>query len=390
MLCAGHLLCACSFSPAGSAADTASDGGASFLDGASGDGQSRIDILYLPSEYELMGDGDLVLEDAVIDTGELTIANGDLAGSRFVPIPATDGPELAVLYVNSLTVTDGFDVSVIGNRPLAVIADTITIAGNLDGGGHSVVPGPGGELPGMGDGAGSPGVHADIYHDSGGGGGGMASAGGQGGDAGTTCGTQADGGTPGAMSDDETVSVLRGGAGGGAGAATICDPAPGGAGGGAIFLYAATSIQISGTISVGGGGGRGGDNCGGTDSGAGGGGGSGGVIVMQTPVVQHAGLLAANGGGGGGGASGPGSDGEPGLDGLASLDPATGGPDGGTYGAVGGNGATGQLAADPGGSHECDGNGGGGGGATGRIRLHTRGDVIGEGSSSPAVDLTSY
>ena len=110
---------------------------------------------------------------------------------------------------------------------------------------------------------------------------------------------------------------------------------PGGAGGGAIQIVSASSVHLSGVISVGGGGG-----------GPAAGGGGGGLVVIETPVLtmDATGGIAANGGGGGGGCNG--------TDATPDLVPAPGGTFGSSclpkYLSAGGSGAT-EVSAPTGG-----------------------------------------
>ena len=383
-------LAGCGFSTTIASNDPDSGGG----DGDSrGDGVVARDVPHIPASVETIGGLDVTLPNGtVIDTGAGTITPS-VAGAQIEIVaqePSGDG--LALIRARSITIASGATVRVVGSnqtpRPLVLFADRITIAGTLDGGAKRAVPGPGGRASG-GPGLGADGEHRDTFHDSGGGGGAYAVAASAGGDAGTTCGTQANGGNGGAVFGLASLDVLAGGAAGGAGASLVCTLGAPGAGGGAIQLSALTRLEITGAVTVGGGGGGGGINCGGSDTGGGSGGGSGGALYLDAPAIVLSGIVAAHGGGGGGGASSPGSNGGFGGDAAASLAQATGGISGGSYGTVGGKGATGALASTAGGNQGCDGNGAGGGGSVGRIVIHAPGAVTGGGMQSPTAMLVT-
>ena len=63
---------------------------------------------------------------------------------------------LAVLAVSQFNIDAGVTVRVFGALPLVVVSgSTITIAGNIDAGGHANAPGAGGSAPGAGTSAGN-------------------------------------------------------------------------------------------------------------------------------------------------------------------------------------------------------------------------------------------
>ncbi|ACY14632.1 hypothetical protein [Haliangium ochraceum] len=346
------------------------------------------DVAHVPDDRQLPGFDTLTLGTATIDTSALTVDGQDYpqsgAGIFFESVPQEGGgPELAVLHLGRLELTGG-TVSVTGSRPLVVIAqDEIIINGELSGAANLQTPGPGGFLPGEGEqsGAGGDGSN-DNLDDGGGGGAGHATAGARGGHG--DCGGCDLGGAGGQAYGDQGQTRLFGGSGGGA-AGNSCDAPPGGAGGGAIQLTAGVRIEIGGdgSIHVGGGGGSGGSNCPG-NAGGGGGGGAGGSIYLQAPVVNNVGTLAANGGGGG---SGRGNTSNPGQNGKASTEVASGGSSGG---GVGGNGGCGGASGDsscPQTGEDNEANGGGGGGAVGRIAVSSD-DFSDSGTTSPGVQTT--
>ncbi|HEX5061791.1 MAG TPA: hypothetical protein VFV99_20630 [Kofleriaceae bacterium] len=352
------------------------------------------DIPHVPATHEMPGIGDYMFTNTTIDTTTGTIQPPAPEGVVVAMVmQEPSGDELLVIRAHAISIPAATAVTVTGTRPLVLIADTITIAGLLDGSAHASVPGPGG----MGatavtkTGRGSDGVHTGASQDSGGGGGAYATNGATGGASGTatSCGSElANGGAGGQSWGTPTLDVLAGGAAGGIGSAVSCTPPPIGAGGGAIQVSAFTSLAITGAVNAGGGGGGMGLNCGTNDGSAASGGGSGGAIYLDAPLIELAGVIAANGGGGGGGGSSPGTNGSVGGDGLPSTMYASGGAAGGSYGANGGRGGIGTAGPTAGGNHTCDGNAGGGGGSVGYIVMHAKaGGVSGTGVQSPAATL---
>jgi len=352
------------------------------------------DIPHVPASHEAPGAGDYVFAITTIDTATGMIqppAPDGVVVTMVMQEPS--GDELFVIRAHSISIPAAIAVTVTGTRPLVLIADTITIAGLLDGGAHADVPGPGGigasATTKMGRGA--DGVHTGASQDSGGGGGAYATRGADGGASGTStsCATElATGGAGGQTWGTAALAVLAGGAAGGIGSAVACTPSKIGAGGGAIQVSAFSSLTITGAVNAGGGGGGFGLNCGANESGAAAGGGSGGSIYLDAPLIELQGVIAANGGAGGGGGSSPGSSGTAGADGLPSTMYASGGLSGGSYGANGGRGGIGSAAPTAGGNHTCDGNGGGGGGGVGYIVMHApTGGVSGSGLQSPTATL---
>src|SRR5262245_22048435 len=119
-------------------------------------------VPHIPDQGAVAGNGDLTLVGSVtIHTGSLTVLGATLpTGVSFDSWPQVpSGPELAVLHVRALEIAAGASVRVVGPRPLVIISSRgVVIGGNLDGGAHRSEPGPGGASPGMGRGAGNPGV----------------------------------------------------------------------------------------------------------------------------------------------------------------------------------------------------------------------------------------
>lgn len=311
----------------------------------------------------------LELGDALIDTTALTIDGVVPIDASFVPALQSNGPEVAVLVVDSLVVTG--TVRVVGGRPLVIVGTTIDVDGVIDGGARSVVPGPGGGAAGVGIGAGGSTSKPFVeVCDPGGGGGGFGQLGASGGLE--SCASTQGAGGP--VYGDGGLGTLVAGSGGGLASGGACPRSTGGAGGGAIQLTAYGVLTITGAITVGGGGGEGGPYCEDNDAGAGAGGGAGGAIFLEARAVDRRGMLAANGGGGGAGGNGSTEngavgDGEAGgdgrLDGMGS-----GGESGATTSGDGG--AGGSQSAPPTPGEAADFNPGGGGGGAGRIVVRVR------------------
>jgi hypothetical protein len=272
----------------------------------------------------------------------------------------SDGSQVAVLAVRSLTIQQSAHLTVQGTVPLVVFAQsTVNIQGIVEtaapgnAGGPSVTQGGTGGGPGGGSGANGAG---------GAGGGGYCGVGGHGAVA-------ADAGAPisgGRAYGTATITPLIGGSAGG----NVASWADGGEGGGAIQISAGTSIIVgtAGVINVPGYGGG---------SFYGGGGGSGGALLLEAPTVTINGVLAANGGGAG---VSPNSN-EVGQAGQPNGQPAMGGD------MLQGTGAAGnQVNGGDGLSTNVE--GGSGGGAAGRIRINTRSGLATIGASaivSPAL-----
>lgn len=294
------------------------------------------------------------------DTGSITglrTSSSGLSGGIYFDLRTTGG----VFIMQSLTVDASVVISVVGARPLVIVAlDGSTIGGTIDLRGPCTtnVPGPGGFSGGaasaspVGAGAGE-GGGANIGR--GGGGGGHGSTGG-------TAGNGAAGMAPqgGVAFGDATITTLVGGGGGGGGGDAAVGGV-GGGGGGAIQIVANGPIVIEQTAVINAGG------CGGKvapGNGSGGGGGAGGTILLEGTSVVIGGILAVNGGGGSAGDD----QGNPGTNALASRQAAAGGT-----GAQGNGGAGGAGTSLGGGAATTAGNNaGGGGGAVGRIRVNTR------------------
>lgn len=335
---------------------------------------------HIPDSVTLGGTGELVIGTSELDTTALTIDGGPPVTGQLVAVPQLGGgPELALLQADHLTITTGSTLTVVGGRPLVIVARTIEVAGQLDASG-----GPGRPGPGAVAGSAQGGEHAEgDVCDSGGGGGGHATAGARSGDV-TTCLPRRLGG---AIEGDEALTLLVGGGNGGDAISFACGTPGGGGGGGAIQLSASERLVIGATAIVlaGGGGGSGGPECGDGDAGAGGGGGAGGAIFLEAPEISIAGFVVANGGGGGAGGNGFTENGPIGVGGNGASGTTHSGAVGGSPPApnagAGGTGGTDVQAPTEGGT--ADYNAGGGGGSVGRIVIAGEVVVV-TGSVSPA------
>ena len=370
LVASAALLAGCGFSGSeGNPADADPDAGpdAAPLD-ASPD--ERVD--FLAAQAQPSNDVDWRIEtNTRIDTSTMTISPPPPAGVVFTEALQDDGvTRIAVLRVRDLQIIPAATLSARGALPLFVLSDgVVLVRGNLDGGGHGAIPGPGGSANGLGLGAGAPSVHvANSSNDSGGGGGSFGTTGAAGGSAGTAM-------SPAGARYAIDTRLMGGASGGGGGA---CTNLPG-AGGGALLIYARRQLRVDGAINVGGGGGAGGLVECTTNSGGGAGGGSGGALWIQTPELGGLGVLSANGGGGGGGAyptnGGAGQDGKPSSTAFANGGINTGN----IISRAGGDGAVAGRPAPA--VSPVAGNGGGGGGGLGRIVYRAPG--LGSLKSSP-------
>lgn len=239
-------------------------------------------------------------------SAQTVIVGADWGNADLVP---AEGEVLEGVFTNvaEFVVDAGTTAYVQRDIQLEVYADTVTIAGVLDGtgggldGGNSAAPGPGGNTGslGTGPGRGQGGLPGPCVHGGGGGGGGY---GGPGGNGAYNFQGQAQGGNPyGDPEDPEQPFLGSGGGSGGSG----CDLASGGGGrGGASILLVARIVTIDGELLANGA--RGLD---GLQWSGGGGGGSGGSITIDAGSVAGVGRIAARGG--------PGGDTVQGVGGLA-------------------------------------------------------------------------
>ena len=359
------VLVGCTFTTDGSHAGGADGGPGSSdhphdepRDGGASSGELSFSPANVPADAPLGATGDWIFNTDTCGSTEVTIdtAKGTVSCERqakgaftFKTINQADtsqGTLTAGLFVTRrLVIEPSMVVSVIGNRPLVIVAlTTATIQGTLrasavaehasgggfDGGSTSDARGAG------------PGAGQEAAARAGAGGGGH-------------CGNGGGGSAGGKAYGDARNTPLIGGSSAGSGLGRS------GGGGGAVQVVAGAAIEVSGTgaITVSGGGGD-------WNSG---GGGAGGAILLEAPVVSVFGALAANGGGG---AAGEATN--VGANGSASADPAKGGPGGlAGPGGSGGDGAAG-LAIDgqSGTQPDLTRNQGGGGGAAGWIRLNTK------------------
>jgi hypothetical protein len=245
--------------------------------------------------------------------------------------------------------------------------------------GTGIGAGGGGACSGAGAGAGV----NDVNGAGGGAGGTYGTAGGRGGDGNSA------GGAPAGVDVQGILGTrLRGGCSGGLGGTGSTAADTGGAGGGGVYLAAAGTITIAGTVNASGaGGGRGN-----ASKGGGSGGGSGGMIAIWAGgSLSVTGEVFANGGGGGGGADNA-ATGNPGGDSPNADTKAAGGAGGGTTSCGQGPGCGGDGAAKAGNGQNgyndsTQAGGGGGGGGLGVIRIVSgQAQMTGKFSPSPLTD----
>jgi hypothetical protein len=191
---------------------------------------------------------------------------------------------VAILTVNTFAPAGALRIT--GNRPLIILANSVTVSQAIHANGILNVGGPGVSTAGIG-------VSGNSAFE-GGGGGGHATDGADG---------AANANSGASMFTSTTFRLQNGGTGGNGDKGGT-----GGAGGGALQISSKGPMKITAQINVGGGGGTGGVGANkDADRGSGGGGGAGGTLLLEAPelVVGGAGFLASNGGGGGGGGSNP-------------------------------------------------------------------------------------
>ena len=328
-------------------------GGDSGRGGSTTDGGAYTPSNIPRSTFAQADDVSITAKACVIDTDKLTIdcvsKNAD-GGTPYVFTAAqqSDGSQVGVLSVKSLTVNQSAQVAVQGSVPLVLWAETtVNIQGSMDAQpafGASNAGGAAQTQSGGGGGAGGGGAASGASNVAGGGGG-YCGVGGTGANSAVDAGAATPGGR--SYGNATLLPLVAGSAGGGQGAGH-----EGGRGGGAIQISAGQSILVgtNGVVDVPGYG----------ASGNGGGGGSGGAILLEAPEVTINGVIAANGGGAGvfeGG--GLAQSGQP------SAQPAQG--------------QNAQCAVGAAGTH-IDGSNGtsiganatsGGGGGAGRIRINT-------------------
>ena len=304
-----------------------------YLDGDSdgaGDEDSTTFACELPSGYadnsEDCDDGDATVLECVC---------GDGSDGAYALTTGSDTIEGGVYYFTTFSISPGATLSVTGDEPLVIIADTVSVGGTLDAsggdgldsgsstgpdGGDAVAGGGGGGAGGDGgNGNGSGGAPnggaaveflararasptgaraaprriarracpraAAGARGGGGGGGGASTSGVDGG--GASDGYSLGGGSFG----DATLETLFTGGGGGAGGGA--NGGGGGAGGGAVAIFA-VDLSVAGLIDVTGG--AGGSKTGGSCTSGGGGGGGGGMIWLHGFTVDVSGSLLADGG----------------------------------------------------------------------------------------------
>ncbi|HUJ60024.1 MAG TPA: hypothetical protein VLX92_16075 [Kofleriaceae bacterium] len=278
------------------------------------------------------------------------------------PLCAPGGPS-CVIAASAVTITGGATLSATGARPLVIAsASTIEVDGAIDVASHRAPAAVGAGADPVGCVSGTISV-APV----GGAGGSFGSQGGAGGAFSLD-------GIPGPKAAPAVIATtVRGGCPGGAGGDT---GGAGGHGGGAVYLLAARSISITGTIDASGEGGTGG-----AAEGAGGGGGAGGLIGLDAPIVTTGPGAEVYANGGGGGAAPESKETANGADPTSPTTAAAGGK--ASDAATGGDGAFGTTDAIDGGAGELGGGAGGGGGA-GAIRVFPPQALAGAVSPPPS------
>ncbi|HEY4241334.1 MAG TPA: hypothetical protein VGM88_16045 [Kofleriaceae bacterium] len=324
--------------------------------------------------------GDVSFEQFCFDTmptGSTTLEGTiDTTPNASGSLCRTDGlntTRFCVITADSILVSSGMTVTVVGSRPLVLAAvSSISIDGTLDASSHGAQAGPG---------------HLDNCTGSSaannGGGGAGGTFGGKGGDGGNDPIHLGHGKAASVSINTNNPTTLSGGCDGLGGSYPVFGPAgAGGYAGGGVYLVTPGRIDVAGTIDASGAGGGGGSM---TTGAGGGGGGSGGMVVVDGVMVQLEGSIFANGGGGGGG-GGSTMAGAAGMDPTAANTNAMHGAGGTMYGGDGGDGTSG-------GDHDADnghdgsnmqttiGGGGGGGGGPGLVVF--RNDTPTGGTYSP-------
>jgi hypothetical protein len=324
--------------------DDDGDGVANCMDGCPADPlQAGNCLAFAPTNFDPKPINWSAQPTSVLDcTGVTTVDTTDPDGSGplvatltnwcgTAPVPSlqqqSNGPDVVVIALRSLTVASAKTVRLIGTRPVIIAVDgDATISGTIDANASGTTPGAGGNWS-CGASVGGAGTGSNSSGAGGGGGGGFGRAGGRGGSGGN--------GSPGIAGlarADFDLTPLLGGCNGGSGGG--CS-ATGGAGGGALQITASGTLTVSATVRANGGVGSGG--CG--SEGGGNGGGSGGGIVLEATTLATSGAtIQANGGNGGSGAGGPGG-------GAGSTSATADGSNGNNEGANGGSGAGGGYGS---------------------------------------------
>lgn len=283
----------------------------------------------------------MVSSPAVVDTSAGATTSGMFACRSLL----SGSSDVCVIAAQTMVIDDV--LSATGNRPLVLVADTLTLAGTIDVASHR-----GGST---GAGADAPGCDGGVNPTGGGGGqgGAFALVGGNGGDQDPTTTTH---GTSGAII---AVDRLRGGCSGSNGGGS---PATAGAGGGALLVISPTIVvRDAGVINASGASGVGAV----AGHHGGGGGGSGGMLAFKTSsfAVMGNAQIFANGGGGAAG-SGAALVGASGTEATSAAGPTTGG---GGYNTAGDGGYGYPQTPARGGSGIGNADGGGGGGGGGGV-----------------------
>jgi hypothetical protein len=290
--------------------------------------------------------GTTTIDSAAGTVTSTSCALGTLDVANDVAQLASSGPNVMVVRLRGLTVSNNHVLKLVGDKPIVFLVSGDVLVdsdGQIDASASGATPGAGGNWScGTSQGGKGSGDSARLNGASGGGGGGFGTNGGTAGTA-NTDGSDHTGGIAGVARGATDLVPLYGGCAGGQ--AGDCSTA-GGAGGGAVQIAASGTLTVSGSILANGGAGA--TPCGSNDEGGGTGGGSGGAILLQAAMLDApANTLQANGGDGG-------------MNGNYSGIFTCGGSDGGAgatnSGSNGGNGGN------------CQSGSSGGGGGYGRIR----------------------
>jgi hypothetical protein len=283
---------------------------------------------FIPSHFTAWGELNLSSGHSIhFDTSWATFSIDGGAAQSGVIAQTRRAIETAVFCFTNITIADGVEVTLTGDRPIVILSHTdMTIGATFDAGGGNGTSnsvglgwlggGSGGTgqmaetAPTAGEGPGAGGVPPQFWAWHGGGGGGY---GGPGGFGGTESGLPSHGGLSYNTADELEIDLL-GGSGGGGGYHFGGGGGNGGcagAGGGVIELTASGNINILSTGRILADGGSGYD----ANWRSGGGGGSGGMVLLcaeGTVRLDHDSQISAIGGNGGssyGGAGGGGGGG---------------------------------------------------------------------------------
>ncbi len=277
---------------------------------------------FIPSHFDAWGELNLSSGQSIhFDTSWVTFSIDGRAAQSGVIAQTRRATETAVFCFSNITISNGVEVTLTGDRPIAILSHAdMTVGATFDVGGDNGTRTSGGlgrlgggnggtgqradTAPTAGEGPGAGGDPQQLWAWHGGGGGGYGAPGGFGG---TFSGLPSYGGSSYNTADELEVNLLGGSGGGGGYHYGSCPPDGGcaGAGGGAIELGASGNIDIRSTGRIFADGGQGPD----ANWRSGGGGGSGGLVLLcaeGTVILQRGSQITAKGGNGGSSYSGAG------------------------------------------------------------------------------------